>query len=176
MLRTGGNPSGNSSRRTSLYSLRRCLIAGLSTGALNDADGVLNDRAKGEDDSAINGNPLDASLSSVTKYNMALAPLCFKSRLASFSVIKLNCKSLRYSRITVNLGRFGTSISAVNLCWIFLTPSGVLTSISNVSQSGIGFHWRYQDIPSITSNSAFISRIVACTQPDHSPIVMRNSQ
>src|SRR5438046_4675590 len=119
MLRTGGNPSGNSSRRTSLYSLRRCLIAGLSTGALNDADGVLNDRAKGEDDSdvseddsAINGNPLDASLSSVTKYNMALAPLCFKSRLASFSVIKLNCKSLRYSRITVNLGRFGTSISA----------------------------------------------------------------
>jgi len=95
------------------------LIAGLSTGALNDADGVLNDRAKGEDDSdvseddsAINGNPLDASLSSVTKYNMALAPLCFKSRLASFSVIKLNCKSLRYSRITVNLGRFGTSSSA----------------------------------------------------------------
>src|SRR5437667_55474 len=182
MLRTGGNPSGNSSRRTSLYSLRRCLIAGLSTGALNDADGILNDRAKGEDDSdvseddsAINGNPLDASLSSVTKYNMALAPLCFKSRLASFSVIKLNCKSLRYSHIT-DLGRFGTSISAVNLCWIFLTPSGVLTSISNVSQSGIGFHWRYQDIPSITSNSAFISRIVACTQPDHSPIVMRNSQ
>src|SRR5438046_7666698 len=99
MLRTGGNPSGNSSRRTSLYSLRRCLIAGLSTGALNDADGVLNDRAKGEDDSdvseddsAINGNPLDASLSSVTKYNMALEPFCFKYHLAFFSVLNLQFK------------------------------------------------------------------------------------
>ena len=64
----------------------------------------------------------------------------------SFGRIDLKCKTDPDGPIA-NSGRFGTSISAVNLCWIFFTPSSVLTSISNVSQSGIGFHWRTRTIP-----------------------------